>query len=154
MAKDLNYFASQLNKNFGPDQLGQEFNSTYKLMLQSPAFAALLNKLSVSSGQFASNLNNRLASAGIAGGGATSGLGGIAQQAGKSAFGFADANARGDLAQNALMAAIQRLQSRQGDATQLYGNQMNKVPFWQQALGGLLGAGGQVGAAYAGRGGK
>ena len=151
MAKDFGYFANQLNSNFGPEALGKEFNSTYQLMLQSPAFAALLNKLSVSSNAMSGNLNNRLASAGIAGGGATSGIGAIGQQAGKSAFGFAQGQARGDLAQNALLAALQRLSSREGSATQLYGNQQNKTPFWQQALGAALGAGGQVGAAFAGR---
>lgn len=149
--KNLDYFAKQLNSSFGPEALGKEFDSTYQLMLRSPAFAQLLNKLSVSSTAMSHNINNRLASAGIAGGGATSGLGAIGQQAGKSAFGFAQGQARGDLAQNALLAALQRLASREGNATQLFANQQNQTPWWQQALGAGLGAAGQVGAAFAGR---
>lgn len=151
MAKDLNYFAKQLESSFGPAALGKEFDATYQTMLRSPAFAALLNKLSISSGAMQNNINNRLASAGIAGGGATSGIGAIGQQAAKSAFGFAQGQARGDLAQNALLAALQRLSAREGSAANLYGQQMQETPFWQKALGAGLGAAGQVGAAFAGR---
>lgn len=103
-----------LRKLFGPDAINNDTIELFNKMINSPVGQQKLAAAAQTGASFSNALNQRLAQSGLAGGGATSGVGAFTQAAGTQAGAGLEAGVRGDIYQQALDAALQNISQRLG----------------------------------------
>lgn len=132
-----------LKKLFGPEAVTKETIELFNRMINSPQGAQMIAQANEQGSQFANALNAKLAEAGVAGGGGTSGVGAFQQAAAASAPHSLERGVRADMFANASQLAQQNIRDRMAayvnSALQTQAN-----PTTGQIIGGALaGAGAQ-----------
>lgn len=132
--------AGDLRKHFGPGALSQDTMMLYRMLANSPAFRATLAQNAAVGSRFSNQLTSNLAQRGLT----TSGIGSVAQAAGKQAISTGETGLRGGLFQTAQEGAMQNLLARLQSFTALQGQSLQR-PTGLEAFGSSLLAGGAQG---------
>lgn len=136
-----------LKRLFGPKAVTDEAMEYYNRMLNSPEGQQMLAGASQQGAQFSNALNDRLAQSGLAGGGATTGVGAFQQAAGSTAGASLERGVKSNIYGNALDQAGQSVAARMNA---YLGQPALQEPTMGQTLGSALaGAGSQALLNYA-----
>jgi len=134
----------ELRSLFGPEALNKDTMDLFNMILTSPYGQRQIEQAQSAGGRISQNISARLAKAGMAGGGAESGVGSFAAAAGQEAGNEGAANVKSQLFSEAMNAAIQNLSQRMGLAAQGRAAEAGQPTRLEQVGGAIAGAAGNA----------